>query len=102
MKDKLCSGWDSFLDLCRGSASDRELDELLGLLLTLEEKQAITTRVLLTQALLKGDKTQREISEELGVSIAKITRGSNALKTAKEPIKQLINRSRGTDERHQK
>ncbi len=90
-------GWQSFLSLCRKSSSDTQLNELLGLLLTPEEQQSVAARVLLTRALLLGEKTQRDISEELGVSIAKITRGSNALKFASASLKEYITES--TEER---
>ena len=94
MKSGMTRGWWRFLTLCRGSQSNAQLDSLLDLLLTHEEKQSIATRVLLSQALLKGKQTQREISEDLGISIAKITRGSNALKAASEPLKQYLQRGK--------
>ncbi|WP_235379204.1 Trp family transcriptional regulator [Candidatus Coxiella mudrowiae] len=40
--------------------------------------------------LIKGEKTQREISNDLDVSIAKITRVSNALKIIDDKVKTFI------------
>ncbi|OGT64760.1 MAG: Trp operon repressor [Gammaproteobacteria bacterium RIFCSPHIGHO2_12_FULL_45_9] len=56
------------------------LTELLYLLLTPEEQQDIADRVQIVQALMQGHNTQRTMASTLDVSIAKITRGSNALK----------------------
>lgn len=84
------AGWQRFLSLCRKTSSDLQLDQLLNMLLTIEEKQSIATRVLLLDALLAGDMTQREIAQQLNISIAKITRGSNALKVADDKLKQYL------------
>jgi len=47
-------------------------------------------RVAITKALLKGDLSQREIAEKFHVSIAKISRGSNALKTIDPSFKEFL------------
>lgn len=78
------SGWEKFLKLCQDVSSTAELEQLLQLLLTHEEREQIATRVLLLKELLAKQKPQRKIAEELHVSIAKITRGSNALKHLSE------------------
>lgn len=83
-------GWDDFLALCQGAESKAILNELCDLLFTLEEKQQLALRVELVKELLHGEKTQREISRDLNISIAKITRGSNALKTASDQLKMFI------------
>lgn len=85
-------GWKKFLDICRKVKSQEELDELLYLFLTSEERDAIAARVALVAALLNGEKTQREIAKDLEVSIAKITRGSNALKTVSTRLLNFLNR----------
>lgn len=84
------SGWREFLTLCRRTNSVEQLDELLQLFLTFEEKETMAARVLLVQELLRGELTQRDIAHKLNISIAKITRGSNALKTVSEEIKKFI------------
>jgi len=73
-------GWNQFLDLCLITENRKQLDALFDLFLTAEERSAISLRYLLVAELLKKQKTQREIAEDLNVSIAKITRGSNELK----------------------
>ena len=73
-------GWQNFLTLCREAHSNDLLDELFSLLFTLDEKEQFALRVQLIKELIKENKTQREIAQDLDVSIAKITRGSNALK----------------------
>ena len=93
MTDLHNKGWHDFLTLMRATDSDNEFSELCDLLFTLEEKEQIALRVELVKALLKGDKTQRQISQDLSISIAKITRGSNALKTASHDLKAQIKRA---------
>jgi TrpR family trp operon transcriptional repressor len=83
-------GWEEFIALCRHVRTDEEFAELMNLLLTLEEQQQLETRVELLKALLKGDKPQRTIAEELKISIAKITRGSNALKIIKPALLKYL------------
>ena len=84
------TGWEDFLTLCKSVESTVALDELCSLLFTLEEKAQLALRVELVKELLKGQKTQREIARDLNISIAKITRGSNALKTTSESVKGFI------------
>ena len=58
-----------------------ELTDLIwDLFFTMEEKVDLEKRYVIVEALLKGDKTQRQMAQDLDVSIAKITRGSNELK----------------------
>ena len=83
-------GWSDLLHLCRGTQSNSQLDALFKLLLTLDEQEQLGTRVELLRALLKGDKTQRQIAEDLQISIAKITRGSNALKTIPKSLRDYL------------
>ena len=90
MRPSLSKGWQDFITLCREADSAELLNELFVLLLTLEEKEQLSLRVALVQELIQGKKTQREISRDLNVSIAKITRGSNALKTISNSLKEYI------------
>jgi TrpR family trp operon transcriptional repressor len=94
MTSKEKSGWKAFLKLCTKIQSVDELDELFHLMLTIEEQETIASRFLIIKALLEAQAPQREISEELNVSIAQITRGSNALKIIpakfKNTLKELI------------
>jgi TrpR family trp operon transcriptional repressor len=83
-------GWRCFLELCLSAEDEKILNELFDLLLTAEERSALETRCLLIKDLLEQKKTQREIAESLQVSIAKITRGSNALKQISPKLKQYL------------
>ncbi|MBV9576111.1 MAG: trp operon repressor [Gammaproteobacteria bacterium] len=70
----------NFIDLVLSIKDKKECALLLDLFLTEEEKKNIELRYLIIKELLKNKKTQREIAKDIGVSIAKITRGSNELK----------------------
>lgn len=87
------TGWNGFLKQCVKMKSEKELDELFELFLTPTERQEIAARYLIVKALLKGDKPQRDIAEDLGVSIANISRGSNMLKITKSHLKKLLQNS---------
>lgn len=64
------------------SQQDAEaLHNVMGVLLTQEEREAIGSRLAIMRALLAGEESQREIARRIGVSITKVTRGSNYLKT---------------------
>ncbi len=84
-------GWQSVLTLFKEAAGLNELNELLGYMLTDEERKQLATRALLTKALLQGDESQRDISKRLKVSIAKITRGSNSIKIIPKKLKFFLN-----------
>ena len=83
-------GWRGFLSLCLKAETPKELDELFGLFLTPEEREDLTTRHLIVQELVRGKMTQREMAKNLGVSIAKITRGSNSLKMISKDLRRLL------------
>jgi TrpR family trp operon transcriptional repressor len=79
-------GWQYFLKLCKGTRDEEILSELFELLFTPEEKTGMETRCLIIKALLEKQKNQRQISADLNVSIAKITRGSNELKRRSDEL----------------
>ncbi len=60
----------------------KEMKELLHDLLTVSEREEFATRIEIFKMLLDG-KPQREIAAKLGVGIATVSRGSNALKISK-------------------
>lgn len=90
MKDYDKAGWKDFINLCKHVKGDPLFEEVLDFFFTLEEKEHLSKRILLVRELLKAEKTQREISKELNISIAKITRGSNALKQASKQLKNYL------------
>lgn len=83
-------GWWQFLELLSQLDSAEALNNFFGLFLTLEEKDGLADRYLIVRALLEGEQTQREIAEELQVSISKITRGSNGLKIIDEELRAFL------------
>ena len=73
--------WKSFLSLCLKMHNTDELAKLFECFLTIEERESIADRYTIVKALLENKLTQRDIAEIHHVSIAKITRGSNQLKS---------------------
>ena len=82
--------WHNFLALCMKAHTQEDLNALLELFLTSQERTAISTRYAIIAALLKGEKTQREIAKSIPISIAKITRGSNSLKQIGARLTQFL------------
>lgn len=86
-------GWKEFLDLCSNIDNSHDLKKLFDLFFTIEEKETFAARYMIIHALLNEQLTQREIAEKYNVSIAQITRGSNALKIIDQKLKNhLMNR----------
>ena len=83
-------GWQRFLKLCLKAKGPKELNALLEALLTHTERHEIAFRALIFQELLRGEKPQREIAKELSISIAKVTRGSNVLKTIGPDLRKIL------------
>lgn len=83
-------GWQDFLKLCSNITSPKELGAVLDLFLTIEEKETLSSRYLIIKALVEEKLTQREIAETCKVSIAQITRGSNALKIISPDLKEKL------------
>lgn len=84
------AGWFGFINLCFHVKNIEELDQLLSMFLTIEEQESLGARYNIIEELLKGDLTQRKISEKHHVSIAQITRGSNALKVIDPKLKKFL------------
>ncbi len=83
-------GWKMFLDLCLKTKKPSRLEELLNLFLTIEEKEHLSSRMQIIKALLNEQLSQREISDEMKVSISQITRGSNALKIISDDLSKFL------------
>ena len=88
MRDE--EGWKMFLDLCLETKESSRLEELLSLFLTIEEKEHLSSRMQIIKALLSEKLSQREISDEMNVSISQITRGSNALKIISDDLLKFL------------
>lgn len=83
-------GWQKFIKIMVEIKDSSKLEELSRLLFTAEERDAISKRIRIIEELLKGEKTQREMAADFNLSIAKITRGSNALKETSLKMKQFL------------
>lgn len=90
MKGKTEEGWWRFLDLCAEFKTPSQLNAFFELFLTLQEKEDLARRYLIVKKLLEGKQGQREIAEDLKVSISKITRGSNALKLINKNLREHL------------
>lgn len=86
MSDKLKQ---QFLNLITEIEQTEDLDDILDLLLTPKEYQEIANRVEIFKKLDEGE-TQRDISDELEVSIATVTRGSREMQNKPYKTQKLL------------
>ncbi|OBT07280.1 Trp operon repressor [Vibrio sp. UCD-FRSSP16_10] len=84
--------WHKLLSTIAQAAKQDEHQVLLSIMLTPDEKEALVTRAKILHKLLNEKCSQRQISQELGVGIATVTRGSNELKGRSEEEQQLVSR----------
>jgi TrpR family trp operon transcriptional repressor len=89
-QDKAGDGWRNFLEVCSKIDDPSDFNQFFELFLTFEERETAASRYLIIKALLEGKLTQREIAEKYKVSIAQITRGSNALKILDPKFKKFL------------
>lgn len=82
--------WQQILDLVKSSTETNQHEMLLTMLLSADERESLISRVNIFRELLKGELSQRQISQLLGVGVATITRGSNELKSKSDEEKQEI------------
>lgn len=87
---KSTMGWDKFIENCLQMKTVEDLHKFFELTLTVSEWEKIGARYLILAELISGNKTQREIAADLGVSIFNVTRGANQLKRIDEESKSLI------------
>ena len=72
--------WNGFIHLLQKAVAENRAQELLTLLLTADERDAVGLRLQIITQLLDKNLSQREIQQNLNTSAATITRGSNMLK----------------------
>jgi TrpR family transcriptional regulator, trp operon repressor len=88
MKDD--DAWHFFIGVCLKVKSAEEFEQFFDLFLTIEEKNIMASRCKIIQGLLQSDLPQREMSKQYNVSIAQITRGSNALKRIDPKLENFL------------
>ena len=88
--DKTKDGLKQFMRLCHECKDNNMLSEIFDLFFTHEERDNLALRYLIIRALIKQEKSQRDMAEHLNVSIAKITRGSNELKRMSKKLLQFL------------
>jgi TrpR family trp operon transcriptional repressor len=84
------SDWQHLMKLVKNAAEKDQHEMLLTMMMTADERDALVARVNIFNELLKGEISQRQISQMLGVGVATITRGSNELKSRSEEEKQTL------------
>ena len=90
--------WNQLIKLFTNVKSEELMDQMFHLFLTINEREFLLDRYKIIKSLLTSNLPQRKIAEELEVSIAKITVGSNELKrTPKELIDYFKNHVRNVD-----
>ncbi len=83
-------GWRQFLKLCVRLKTTKQINAFFDLFLTTEERRDIGNRCDVVKALLKNEEPQRDIAARLGISLAKISRGSNYLKIITKDLRRFL------------
>ncbi len=75
--------------LLASARNTREIASLLGEILTPQELTAVSERLQIIKMLLKGS-TQREVRDQLNVSIATVSRGARLLQEGGDSLRRRL------------
>ncbi|WP_412498927.1 trp operon repressor [Vibrio furnissii] len=84
------SDWSQLMTLVKQAADQEQHTMLLTMLMTPDEREALVARVNILCELLKGEMSQRQVSQMLRVGVATITRGSNELKSRSDADRAIL------------
>lgn len=84
------SDWSQLMTLVKQAADQEQHAMLLTMLMTPDEREALVARVNILCELLKGEMSQRQVSQMLRVGVATITRGSNELKSRSDADRAIL------------
>lgn len=82
--------WQKLTNAIAKAVEKGEHQTLLSILLTSDEREVLVTRAKILHKLLNEECSQRQISQELKVGIATVTRGSNELKHRSAQEQELV------------
>lgn len=85
--------WQQTVNFLQQAFNDNYQFDVLKLLLTSDERNALITRVKIVQALLDRSINQRQLKDQLGIGIATVTRGSNSLKEIQPDFRTWLERT---------
>ncbi|MBC9131955.1 trp operon repressor [Frischella sp. Ac48] len=85
--------WQKTVDFLQQAFNNNYQYDVLKLLLTPDERNALITRVKIIYALLDGSINQRQLKDQLGIGIATVTRGSNSLKEVSPNFRAWIEKN---------
>lgn len=85
----------NLIALLKEAPDEQVQQELMKLLFTHQELEQLVARFEIISGLLTKTETQRELSSRLGLSIAKITRGSNELKRCSPELRAFLQKRIG-------
>lgn len=89
--------WNAFVNVLRSSFEQGKEQDLLTLLLTADERDALGLRLQIIVQLLDKKVSQREIQQSLNTSAATITRGSNMIKQMDPDFMEWVKSHTETD-----